>query len=66
MVKSNAGRPKLPPTATFLPAFSAISPINVVTVLFAFEPVIATIGLSVARRNTWISLMTGMPLAIAA
>ena len=51
LVKSNAGRPKLPPTATLTPASFAMSPIKVVTVLLAFDPVIATIGLSVARRK---------------
>ncbi len=66
LVRSSAGRPRFPPTATFLPAFAAIRPIKVVTVLLALEPVIATIGLSVARRKIWISLTTGIPWSSAA
>ena len=38
------GDPKLPPTATFKPSTSAILPTKDVTVLFPFEPVIATKG----------------------
>ncbi|MNW09928.1 hypothetical protein D3C71_2070360 [compost metagenome] len=42
--RSSAGVPRLPPTATFLPAAAAISPTRVVTVLLPLEPVMATIG----------------------
>src|SRR5690606_13528978 len=53
--KSRAGVPRLPPTATFLPAAAAISPTRVVTVLLALEPVMAMIGARASRANSSIS-----------
>ena len=58
--------PRFPPTAIFIPAFSAISASKVVTVLFPFEPVIATIGALAYRANSSISPTISTPAALAA
>src|SRR3990167_840689 len=63
--RSSAGVPRLPPTATRLPAAAAISPTRVVTVLFALEPVMAMIGALALRANNSISPDIFTPRAAA-
>ena len=63
--RSSAGVPRLPPTATFLPAAAAISPTRVVTVLLALEPVMATSGALAWRTNRSMSPDIFTPRAAA-
>ncbi|MNF88967.1 hypothetical protein D3C84_714720 [compost metagenome] len=64
--RSSAGVPRLPPTATRLPAAAAMSPTRVVTVLFALEPLMATIGAFALRANSSMSPDNFTPRAAAA
>src|SRR3990167_3938081 len=64
--RSSAGVPRLPPTATFLPAAAAISPTKVVTVLLALEPVMAMIGALAKRANRSMSPESLTPRLTAA
>lgn len=63
--RSSAGVPRLPPTATRLSAATAISPTRVVTVLFALEPVMATIGAFASRAKRSMSPEMRTPFAAA-
>lgn len=63
---SNAGVPRLPPTAARTPARSVIAPNRVVTVLLPLEPVMAAIGARVSRASNSMSPQTGTPRAAAA
>ncbi|MNE35790.1 hypothetical protein D3C80_1295680 [compost metagenome] len=63
--KSRAGVPRLPPTATRLPALAAISPTRVVTVLLALEPLMAMIGALAWRANSSMSPDRATPRAAA-